>query len=192
MHQGWVSTWTHAVSPLLVLFYIWSMSILGYLRSNHISYKYSIQINLHEVCQLFLDRRMEARGGGRSATCWWQRPNGPHGTSMAWARHNLATTRLDTKLYSCWLLRASPVAELWADVDLMNRIITAGACRSLKERERVDLRRGVESYRLKNWVLKFQPCMERKKALKDILPFNYFVVGPSRDMKLMKYVRWKS
>ena len=45
---------------------------------------------------------------------------------------------------------ASPVAELWADMDLMNRIITAGACRSLKERERVDLQRGVESYRLKN------------------------------------------
>jgi len=57
------------------------------------------------------------------------------------------------------MLRASPVAELWADMDLMNRIITAGACRSLKERERVDLQRGVESYQLKNSVLNFQKIL---------------------------------
>ena len=75
----------------------------------------------------------------------------------------------------------------------MNRIITAGACRSLKERERVHFQRGVESYQLKNSVLKFQPCRKKMKSkiLKDNLPFNYSITSSLRNIKSMKYVRWK-
>ena len=69
----------------------------------------------------------------------------------------------------------------WPSVKL-NQIITAGACRSLKESERVGLQRGVGSYQLKNSVLKFQQCRVREtKPLKNILPFNYSICGPMRN-----------
>ena len=78
----------------------------------------------------------------------------------------------------------------WPSVK-MNQIITAGACRSLKESERVGLQRGVGSYQLKNSVLKFQPCRKKMKSkiLKDNLPFNYSITSSLRNIKSMKYVR---
>ena len=91
-----------------------------------------------------------------------------------------------------WLVRACPVAEFWADVDLMNRIITA--CQSTKKREIVDLQRRVESYQLKKLIVKIPTVQEKKKKskiLKDNLPFNYSITSSLRNIKSMKYVRWK-
>ena len=57
------------------------MSILGYLRSNHISYKYSIQINLHEVCQSYIQLFILSLGmtqlefSRAMPSCWHEQPD---------------------------------------------------------------------------------------------------------------------